>query len=269
MDTSTTYATFSGASTLSLKAAIIGFSFILLLLGGYFLLRPSEGVKRLIFYSSATVIVAVTFLLVGLTVYLNSVSLTKGPVHWHADFEIWACGEKLDLVNPKGFSNKIGTPLLHEHNDGRIHVEGVVLNEDDITLARFFEVIGGQFNKYRLADLPTAQNLTTGEFIDLSGILEIPTNAGSVTFNEKQPCSGDTRAELQTFIYEVHSDKTYSQRKIEAPSDYVLSPASQVPSGDCIIIEFGPVKARTEHLCRSYQTALQTGKLTGDADYAD
>lgn len=65
------------------------------------------------------------------TIYLNVKADSGGPVHWHADFEIWACGNQLELKDPYEFlSNKVGTPTLHEHDDQRIHLEGVVVDEE-------------------------------------------------------------------------------------------------------------------------------------------
>ena len=37
--------------------------------------------------------------------------------------------------------------------------------------------------------------------------------------------------------------------RLKLEQGYILSPASKVPPGDCLIIEFGPEKAKTEHIC--------------------
>src|SRR3990170_2868404 len=99
--------------------------------------------------------------------YINTNSLTGGPVHWHAQFEIWICGEKVELVNPTGLSNKVGTEMLHEHNDDFIHIEGVVHDFEDINLHAFFEAAGGEFMKDSLM---------------------IPTNEGSVEVKNGDTC---------------------------------------------------------------------------------
>lgn len=190
-------------------------------------------------------IVLPTFLttsyLAGSTIYLNQVSATKGPVHWHADFEIWSCGKQLDLVNPKGFSNKIGTNTLHEHNDLKIHVEGVVLKKDDVTLGKFFEVIGGEIG---------------------DGFIDVPTTAGLVRLEDMSECSNGDFAELQVFAFKTKG-KTFSQSIVENPADYSLSPYSQVPPGDCLIIELGEYKEKTQRLCRAYKVKQQLGDLDG------
>ena len=65
---------------------------------------------------SATIVIATIYLLAW-TVAFNTVSETGGPVHWHADFEIWFCGEKQMLPESEGISNKVGTEVLHHHDD--------------------------------------------------------------------------------------------------------------------------------------------------------
>src|SRR3989344_854626 len=86
--------------------------------------NASPSVKKILFISIVAIVASVTIFLAGSTIYLNIVSFSRGPVHYHADFEIWNCGQEIDLKDPKGISNKIGTPALHEHNDKRIHLEG-------------------------------------------------------------------------------------------------------------------------------------------------
>src|SRR5689334_20592308 len=84
--------------------------------------NKSKGLRLPLFLRIVFVILVATGTLFGSTIYLNTSSDSKGPVHWHADFEVWACGVQLELRNPSGFlSNKIGTPTLHEHDDQRIH----------------------------------------------------------------------------------------------------------------------------------------------------
>ena len=94
--------------------------------------------KQLLFLGIMIPTIIATLVLVGSTLYVNVISETKGPVHWHADFEIWVCGEKVDILDPKGLSNRIGTSVFHEHNDNRVHVEGVVVDKKDVSLDEFF-----------------------------------------------------------------------------------------------------------------------------------
>lgn len=180
------------------------------------------------------------------TVYVNRMSATAGPVHWHADFEMWKCGEKIDLKDPTGVTNRIGTPVFHEHGDDRLHVEGVILDLDDAALHHFFEFVGG--------------DMTTSTLL-------VPTNEGFVRAENGELCDRQA-GKLQMFVVEVvnpdeRDDWRYRQHKVEDFTDYVLAPYSQVPPGDCIIVEFDVEKERTEHLCSTYRLAIERGELHG------
>lgn len=201
--------------------------------------KPSQKLKQILFFSFSAVSVLVTLFLAGSTFYINTVSSSGGPVHWHADVEIWNCGEEVNLKDPKGFSNKIGTPTLHEHSDKRIHLEGVVVGKQDASLGKFFHVIGGNI---------TRDSLT------------VPTNDGNLTLSSGGTCPDGSPAELQVFAFKV-KDNNYTQSKLENPTEYVITGEGGVPPGDCIIFEYGPKKDRTENLCRSFKVAKQVHKL--------
>lgn len=179
--------------------------------------------KYFLFSAIVTLVLSITAYLIWSTITTNIKSVTGGPIHWHADFEIWNCGSKLDLVDPKGLDNKVGTPLLHEHNDERIHVEGPVMNYQDISLGKFFEVVGGSM-------------IASG-----------------------MECNGKV-GEVQVFVYKTEG-KTFYQQKLGDPASYVLSPYSTIPPGDCIIIELDKPKTRTDKLCNFYQIAKEKGEL--------
>jgi hypothetical protein len=219
-------------------------SLLLILLAGISLankkLKPVT--KTILFFSIVATVILPTVYLAASTIYLNNISSSKGPVHWHADFEIWTCGQEIELKDPVGLSNKLGTPTLHEHNDKRIHLEGVVVKPEDASVGRFFQVIGG--------------SLTPTSFT-------IPTNAGELSWHNGMLCNGQ-EAQVQVFVYKTDSQKYYYQQKLENPQSYIISPQSNVPPGDCIIVEFDIPKERTQQLCRSYKVAQQIGKLKGE-----
>jgi len=218
-------------------AGILVFLFVLLSI----VLKPTgELFKRLLFLGISLPIVVVTIYLASSTIYLNVTSLTKGPVHWHADFEIWDCGQKVNLVKPKGLSNRIGTPILHEHNDDRAHVEGVVFELKDVSLGKFFDVIDGDLDKDRIT---------------------LPTDNGIVSLKNGDLC-GSAPGILQVFVYQT-KDKVFFQKKIEDPASFTLSPHGKVPPGDCIIIEFDEPKEKTDKLCNFYKIAKEQGKING------
>ena len=205
-----------------------------------FIKKPNEFVKIVLFILMVGIISFNTVYLAGSTIYKNQRSITKGPVHWHADIDVFNCGQEVNLRDPKGWSNKIGTPTFHEHNDKRLHVEGVVLNQDDVTLGHFFKVIGGKLDTYGMT---------------------VPVNEGDLMLNHGDLCNGAPGL-VQVFVYKTEGDQFW-QEKVMNPQDYVLSPYSAVPAGDCIIVEFDSmIKEKTERICQSYALQKHLGKLT-------
>lgn len=83
---------------------------------------------------------------------------TRGDVHWHAGLVLTVCGENVPLPQPLGVNDKVhgepfvGTPLMHLHQGPLIHVEGVIVNKEDITLGKFMKVIGLNFKDDELLD---------------------------------------------------------------------------------------------------------------------
>lgn len=200
--------------------------------------EKAQWLKYLLFVGFILVVLANTIYLSASTIYLNQVSTTGGPVHWHADFEIWSCGQKVEIKDPQGLSNKVGTEVVHEHNDNRIHFEGVILDKHQASLGYFFEVIGGELHKDHIS---------------------IPTENGLLELKSGQLCNGQ-KGSLQVFVYTTEGN-SFSQIKLEDPKNYIISPQSQVPPGDCIIIEFDKEKDRTDKLCKFYEIAVQKGEI--------
>ncbi|HSE29199.1 MAG TPA: hypothetical protein VLA77_01275 [Candidatus Saccharimonadales bacterium] len=217
-----------------------------------------------VFSAIAVIVISTTAIISGSTIYLNVKSATGGPVHWHADIEFWACGNELELRDPTGFlSNKIGTPTLHEHNDKRIHLEGVPVElPDDASLGKFMQVVGGEVSNNSLivpindtgyfeaeADgdgSPSDQPQLVEKFIKTSPDGKV------ASFVNGQTC-GNQPAEVQVFVYNYNkNDKTYKQTKVAHPADYAITGESQVPPGDCAIFEFDIKKDRTDKLCEQF-----------------
>jgi len=187
--------------------------------------------KKVVFIAIALPLLLASLFLVGTTIYTNIVSMTGGPVHWHADYEVWACDKKLDLIDPKGLSNRIGTATLHEHNDDRIHVEGVVQDLQDVSLGGYFETIGGELSPNHLT---------------------YPTNEGELTYRTGDLCPDNKPGILKVFV---------NGKKKEDYSHYVLTHVAYVPPGDCIIIDFSPEDAETTNkICASWRAKEWTYK---------
>ncbi len=79
-------------------------------------------------------------------------SVTDGPVHWHADLQVFVCGERQDLSHLGSQNSHHGTPLLHTHGDNQIHVEGEVRSWDTLTLGNYFDTIGVELSNTSLMD---------------------------------------------------------------------------------------------------------------------
>lgn len=108
--------------------------------------------KNIIFGLIVLTTIAITSYISITTIYNNITSFSRGPVHWHADFEIWACNNLIEIQDPKNiFTNKIGSPEAHEHNDNRIHIEGLIKHREDALLGNFFRSIGGSISSNHIS----------------------------------------------------------------------------------------------------------------------
>jgi len=205
--------------------------------------------------------------LLGSTIYLNTQSDSGGPIHWHADFEFWACDNQLELRDPSGvLTNKIGTAVLHEHDDQRIHLEGVVVDKEiDASLGKFLYVVGGEIDANTLK-VPLNDDPSLWFEDELDGDGETATNSALIAeyiydrghdgfvaeFSDGLTC-GSTQAEVQTFVYHYEEDlDVYWQEKIAAPESYAINEDPNVPPGDCVIFEFSKSKERTDKLCAQF-----------------
>ena len=180
--------------------------------------------KQFFFLFIAVPVVLSTLYLAGFTLYENAVSETKGPVHWHADYQVWVCGERINLVDPTFPSNKIGTPLFHEHDDDRIHIEGTVKHLTDVSLGNYFSVVGGVLEE---------------------GHLRYPGYDAMYEVYDGETCKDGSVGTLKVYV---------NGKAIPYFSDYVIYPSSHVPPGDCIIVAFDDSESRwTNRLCESWK----------------
>lgn len=163
--------------------------------------KMNDAAKKIMYILVVAVIAIVTLYLILTTLHLNVTSITKGPVHWHADFEIWVCGKEIKLSEPKGLSNKQGVDLMHAHNDNRIHVEGVILDKKQASLGAFFHAVGGSLS---------------------SDGLRVPTDEGLISAHNGDKCN-EKPAKLYVFV---------NGNLIENPSAYEISHYEKVPPGD-------------------------------------
>ncbi len=175
-----------------------------------FIKAISERGKKLAFVVISVPIALATIYFVGATIYLDHSSWSGGPVHWHADYEVWVCGQEYVLAHSEGLDNKVGTALVHTHDDKRIHVEGVLLSPEQASLGYYFSAVGGQFNGTSLT---------------------FPTDNGSMTWQDGDQCDGRP-ASWYVFV---------DGKQIQNASAYVISPYTLVPPGDQIKLVFTPL----------------------------
>lgn len=265
-------------STLSFQAVIWGsIVLVVLVLISAAVREHLPKLKKPLFLAISLTVIATSFFLIGSTIYLNVNSESGGPVHWHADFELWACGEELELRDPTGaLSNKIGSPSLHEHNDRRIHLEGVLVENRDASVGKFFYEIGGGISENGI-NIPLNEDgpYFDDEDQDYIGDQDVrealvreyvnqARNGDSATFIDGQTCPNGEQANFQMFAYEIATNEdgsyveedgatVYHQRKVEDPVNYMINGESVVPPGDCLIFEFSELKNETDKLCRQFE----------------
>jgi len=252
-------------AALSWKAVGIGFAALIILI--LIATQTKDKYPRFnkpIFGMIIMSVVIPTLTLLGSTVYLNVISYAGGPVHWHADFEVWACGNELELRDPRGaLSNKIGTPTLHEHDDKRIHLEGVPVTEKDASLGKFFTVVGGEISPDRLSlpintnhpfenDIDGDGNFEQNNYLVEGNYIEDGVDGQYANFVSGDGTCDTGSAQVQVFRYKMTGKNTYKQEKIKDPASLVISPESNVPPGDCIIIEYDEPKSFTDKLCQQF-----------------
>ncbi len=76
---------------------------------------------------------------------------TVGKIHWHANFDVYLCGERQEFTKGYDFEeDRIGTLQLHTHNDNVIHIEDRVIKKEDIALGRFFDIIRIPFDNDKI-----------------------------------------------------------------------------------------------------------------------
>ena len=201
---------------------ILGISsvlFALLVLYALFKKRQSKQEKYILFWSMVVVLGIATLYLVAYTLTITLLSVTNGPVHWHADFEIWVCGEKQFIPESKGISGKIGSNTLHHHNDYRIHIEGAVMEYEDIMLAQFFQDIGGSLGQ---------------------AYVRIPQENGSVAYWQNgNYCPDGKEGMLHLYVQRGFTDEW---EEVEEIPSYIISPYADVPPGDRLKLIFGEVQ---------------------------
>ena len=186
----------------------------LLIMYAVFKKKLREQTKLFLFWSIVVLVSVSTLYIVAHTFYYNIFSETNGPVHWHADFELWICGEQQTLPSSPFPSNKVGTPLLHHHNDYRMHIEGTVFSWGDVTVGSFFDAIGGTLGQTYIG---------------------IPQEDGSLKYWQNGDYCNGKQGMLHLYVQKGDAE---TWEEIEEIPSYIISPYADVPPGDRLKIMF-------------------------------
>lgn len=137
--------------------------------------------KNILMTSFIIAVTVPTFFAAASFVHESQTSWSGGEVHWHADYEVFVTvseseiGEvvsendvietesgylaRLDLIDPSEFcegdymcalNDRTGIKTFHEHNDQRIHWEGIFAKKEDATLKAFFQTFNGNLTSTEL-----------------------------------------------------------------------------------------------------------------------
>lgn len=243
--------------SLSVTATVVGGGLLLAFIALALIFeKRTTALKIPIFTAICVVVIATTSTLAFCASYLATQSPAGGMAHWQARYQIWVCGNRLELRDPQTFvSNKIGSASLHEHNDSIIHLEGTPSALPyDFSLGKFMAAVGGAISNNSLV-VPVndsgyfvAGNAPAPELTEPYVHTDPTGTVASVASGD--PC-GDQTAAMQAFAYRYNeSTNAYQQTKIADIAAYEPSHATKASRSDCIIIEFGPYTPSTTHTCQ-------------------
>lgn len=251
-----TFMQFSGYTLLSVVALIVT---ILLLWRLVWHLRPPR---------------AALFTLIGLWVFpvlvvLPSYGLRIAPPHTNkgsVEIEFWACGVELQSTVLTRQNQELLTSWYQHPLESKKQWT-FAAHHASPTLPSLIQSMGGEIQQdsvtLPLSEFPedwlVPTNLQDGDAqgditaIELQKYTKKASGGTLASFTTGQTCPGtNTISELQVFVYRSMSDTQYGQQKITNLKDFVLQTSQFTPPADCIIVEFGAPKDRTNKLCPSY-----------------
>lgn len=89
---------------------------------------------------------------------------TSGQVHWHASLEVFTCGRFREMPKPIGAGDAhLGSPLLHTHKDGLIHIEGRIYRKQDIMLGKYMDNLDVKFDEDSIMDYVNGDGCNDGK----------------------------------------------------------------------------------------------------------
>ncbi|QKQ98718.1 hypothetical protein GKQ38_04295 [Candidatus Nanohaloarchaea archaeon] len=181
----------------------------------------------------------------GAFLHESQTSWSGGEIHYHADYEVIVNTSgnlhTLDLVDPTNYcssattqstlmcklNDRTGITKYHEHNDNRIHLEGIFKEREDATLAAYFETFHGELSNTRMVYPTNNRTVEVTENADKN--LKIIVNRG--TGGSRHWCIvGDQASKENTCV------NPYTGELATSPSEYIISPHKKGPSLDDIFI---------------------------------
>lgn len=202
----------------------------------------TETQKKLIMSGFLVAILTPTIFGAAAFIHESETSWTNGEIHYHADYEVLVDTNgtltRTNLVNPQEFckttehessymcklNDRTGAVSYHEHNDQRIHLEGVFKDREDASLAAFFETFGGELSNSRMV-YPTTE-----------GVIDV-TNSGEKTIKILVQ-KGDREARhwcgVGRNVPEGERCESYGERA-DAPSEYIVSDHTQNPADRVVL----------------------------------
>lgn len=90
-------------------------------------------------------------------------------IHWDFPLDVEVCGEEYAFTQQED-----PTSIIHGHNDGYIHVEGIVQNREDVTVGKFFESVGLDFGNDHIAEYKSGETVCPG--VSTPGTLTVKAN---------------------------------------------------------------------------------------------
>lgn len=176
--------------------------------------------------------------------------LTEKQIISKTDYRIFACGEEIFLKPDSKLLKTKRNSLFESSKLGSIIVSGAPSNIEDLSLASFFDAVGGAL-----------------EFSDENkNFFAVPTESGLREFRSGDICNGK-EANLYVLHYRVEASTkpwpVYSQVMWKY-FDYILTSNynKDIPS-DCLVFIFDSedVLDSPWPYCSSYDDALSTGEL--------
>lgn len=214
------------------------------------------------------------YILIGLWVFpllvvLPSYGLRLVPPHTNkgsVEVEFWACGVELQPTLLTQVDQGL-LPSWYQHPLESKKQWTFANPHVSPTLLSLVQSMGGEIQQDSVT-LPLSERpedwLASRQFqdgdaqggataIELQKFTKKAPGGALASFATGQSCPGsNTTNELQVFVYRSTSDTQYEQQKITSLKDFVLQTSQRTPPADCIIVEFGAPKDRTDKLCPSY-----------------